>query len=349
MTDLSFYKGKRVFITGHTGFKGSWLCHFLHLLGAEVYGYALPPADDAPLYNILDTDGFVHSVYGDVRDLGGLKKAMADARPDIAIHMAAQALVRESYEAPVATYATNVMGTVHFLEAARACGVRAIVNVTTDKVYKNDELGRPFSEEDSFGGKDPYSNSKACSELVTYSYGHSFFPPDGVSRLASARAGNVIGGGDFSKNRLIPDCVRAALAGQTVVLRSPRSVRPWQHVMEPLTGYLTLAKALYENGAEYSGGWNFGPAPQDHVTTERVVALFCEKWGGMKYEIVDMGGPHEAGCLKLDITKSAERLGFGPRLGLDGAVGLTVEWTKGYESGEDMAALMLRQIEEYIS
>lgn len=349
MFDLDFYRGKRVFITGHTGFKGSWLCLYLKTLGAEVYGYSLAPETDPNLYDLLKIDNQINSVTGDIRDLDKLTCAIKAAKPDIAIHMAAQALVRESYKNPVYTYDTNVMGTVNFLEAVRQAGVRASVVVTTDKVYENDESGKLFCESDRYGGDDPYSNSKACAELVTYSYRKSFFPAEGACHIASARAGNVIGGGDFSKDRLIPDCVAAAMNGTPIILRSPRSVRPWQHVLEPLSGYLTLAQALYENGAEYAQGYNFGPLPEGHVSTEALVSLFCEKWGcGAVYQAVDMGGPHEAGLLKLDISKSAGALGFSPKWSLSKTIESIVEWTKAYQQGDNMNNVTRRQIEDYM-
>ncbi|MDP4121402.1 MAG: CDP-glucose 4,6-dehydratase [Bacillota bacterium] len=348
MFNKDFYKNKRIFLTGHTGFKGSWLCMLLTKLGAEVYGYALEPNTDPNLYEVLGVNKYIHSTIGDIRDLDALTKAMAESKPDIAIHMAAQPLVRESYRIPVETYATNVMGTVHFLEAVRQVGVKASIVITTDKVYENDESGRLFNESDRYGGDDPYSNSKACCELVTHSYRKSFFPSDGESQIASARAGNVIGGGDFSENRLIPDCVRAVLDNQTIILRSPRAVRPWQHVLEPLTGYLTLAEALYKDGAKFASGWNFGPLPEGHVSTEEIVRLFCKSWGdNARYEVKDLGGPHEAGLLKLDIKKSIEQLNFQPHWDLNKTMETIADWTKAFKSGENMYDVTMKQINDY--
>ncbi len=349
----SFYPGKRVFITGHTGFKGSWLSIWLHSLGAHVTGYALAPPTDPSLFESARVGGLMTSIIADVRDLERLKSEMTAAAPDIVIHMAAQPLVRDSYRIPVETYAVNVMGTVHLLEAVRACpSVRSVVNVTTDKVYENREWLWGYRENEPFGGYDPYSNSKGCSELVTASYRSSYFNPEDYTRhgvaLATARAGNVIGGGDWAVDRLIPDVLRAVLAGKAVRIRNPHAIRPWQHVLEPLSGYLKLAQRLFEDGARYSEGWNFGPSDEDTRPVEWIVSRMCEEWGnGARYEIDAGEHPHEARYLKLDCSKARLKLGWYPRWPLERSLNSIIAWSRVYIRQEDLRNECLRQILEY--
>jgi CDP-glucose 4,6-dehydratase len=353
MNTFKFWRGKRVFITGHTGFKGSWLCLWLQSLGANVIGYALAPPTDPSLYVLAGVDSLVDSTIADVRDAVSLQQALQKADPEIVIHMAAQPLVRESYRNPVGTYAVNVMGTVHLLEAIRQCrNVKAIVNVTTDKCYENREWHWSYRENEAMGGYDPYSSSKGCSELVTASYRNSFFNPaeyttHGVA-LASARAGNVIGGGDWADDRLICDCVRALLQGEVILIRNPHSVRPWQHVLEPLSGYLLLARKLFEEGVAYAQGWNFGPHDSDAKPVEWIVQQLCKSWGqGASYRLDQGDHPHEATYLKLDCSKAKAQLGWQARWDLQQALVSIVEWTQGYQSGADLKALCLEQIAAY--
>ncbi len=351
--EKKFWRKKKVFVTGHTGFKGSWLCLWLHSLGAEVTGYALDPPTRPSLFELAGIHRLVKSFRADVRDGRALKEAMGDARPEIVIHLAAQPIVRDSYRDPVETYSTNVMGTVNLLEAVRACkAVRAVINVTTDKCYENREWLWAYRENEPMGGYDPYSNSKACSELVTSAYRNSFFNPAEYDRhgvaLASARAGNVIGGGDWGKDRLVPDCVRALLKGDPVVIRNPRAVRPWQHVFEPLHGYLLLARKLCEAGTRYAEGWNFGPDDQDARTVEWVVNKLCARWGSGASYTVDLGdNPHEAGFLKLDCSKAKFELGWGPKWNLDRAIEKLVDWVRAFREGKDIAGVCRREIEEF--
>lgn len=340
-------------MTGHTGFKGSWLCLWLHALGAEIFGYALDPPTEPNLFELARVGELVDSSVADVRDLDRLKTEMVKAAPEIVIHMAAQPLVRDSYKIPVDTYAVNVMGTVHLLEAVRCCSsVRAVVNVTTDKVYENREWVWGYRENEPFGGYDPYSNSKACSELVTAAYRSSYFNPRDYGKhgvaLASARAGNVIGGGDWATDRLIPDVIRAILAGEPVRIRNPHAIRPWQHVLEPLSGYLLLAQRLYEEGARYGEGWNFGPEEKDARPVEWLVRHICNLWGDdASYEIDKGDHPHEAHYLKLDCSKAGAELGWRPRWSLDAALENIVSWTKTYRDGGDLRRACLAQIEAY--
>jgi CDP-glucose 4,6-dehydratase len=353
MIDKPFWRNKRVFITGHTGFKGSWLCLWLHSLGAEVHGYALEPPTEPSLYRTCGVDSLVRSTISDVRDGDALKKAVIASGAHIAIHMAAQPLVRDSYKIPVETYTVNVIGTVNFLEAIRASKtVKAVINVTTDKCYENREWVWGYRENEPLGGYDPYSNSKACSELVTSAYRNSYFNPRDYQQhgvgIASARAGNVIGGGDWATDRLVPDFIRAILKGETVRIRSPRAVRPWQHVLEPLSGYLVLAERLYHDGPRYAGAWNFGPEGADARPVEWLVRRLCEKWGkGAAYTIDDASHPHEAHYLKLDCSKAKAELGWRPRWGLDKALESIVAWTRVFAEGRDVQAAAREQIGEY--
>jgi CDP-glucose 4,6-dehydratase len=353
MATAEFWKGKKVFVTGHTGFKGSWLSLWLQSLGAQVTGYSLEPPTDPSLYELAQVDKLVTSIIADVRDLDRLKREMAAASPEIVIHLAAQPLVRDSYKIPVETYAVNVMGTVHLLEAVRACqSVRAVVNVTTDKVYENREWIWGYRENEPFGGFDPYSNSKGCSEMVTAAYRSSYFNPTeygchGVA-LASARAGNVIGGGDWAADRLIPDCIRAILSSKPVRVRNPHAIRPWQHVLEPLSGYLLLAIKLYEEGPRFGEGWNFGPPEEDAQPVEWLVRKLCAGWGGGASFEFDKGEhPHEAFYLKLDCAKARQELGWRPRWSLEKALEGIVSWTKAYREIKDLQKVCLQQIEEY--
>ena len=343
-----FYKGRKVFVTGHTGFKGSWLCHLLLYLGAEVTGYATLPPTDPSIYELTGLSGRIHSVIGDVRDGEKLKNAMREAEPEIVLHLAAQPIVRESYRNPVYTYETNVMGTVHVLEAVRAVeSVRSFLNVTTDKVYQNNEWEWGYRETDPLDGYDPYSNSKSCSELVTHSYQKSFFT-DGRCAISTARAGNVIGGGDFAADRIIPDCVRAALTGQDIIVRNPFSTRPYQHVLEPLCAYLMIAMRQYEDN-RFSGNYNVGPDDRDCVTTGELADLFCASWGdGMRWINKYDGGPHEANFLKLDCSRIKSVFGWKSVWRVSEAVERTVAWSRVYEAGEDVTGVMGRQIGEYL-
>jgi len=349
----TFWRCKKVFLTGHTGFKGSWLSIWLNSLGAEVTGYALKPPTKPSLFELCRLDRSMNSVIGDIRDGRRLEKAVLKAKPGIIIHMAAQPIVRESYADPHGTYETNVMGTVNLFEAARKCrSVRAILNVTTDKCYENKERLRGYKEGEPLGGYDPYSSSKACSELVTAAYRNSFFNPKdhavhGVA-LASARAGNVIGGGDWAADRLIPDMIRAALKGRKVLIRNPKSIRPWQHVLEPLSGYLTLAELLYSRGPRYAGAWNFGPDAGDARDVEWLVKRMFRDWqAGPGYSIDKGRHPHEAHYLKLDSSKARKHLGWIPRWHVGQAIDRIIDWTLACKRKEDMLQVCLRQIKEY--
>ena len=350
--NLDFFRGKRVFITGHTGFKGSWLCRILANAGAEVTGYALEPDVQPALYPLSGLSGRIRSRIGDVRDYAQLKAAFDESSPEIVFHLAAQPLVRESYRNPRDTYETNVMGTVNLLECVRigAAGIspRSVVNITTDKVYINREWVWGYREDEPLDGFDPYSNSKSCSELATHSYRNSFFADNRV-RISTARAGNVIGGGDFSRDRIIPDCVRAALKKAPVIVRNPASTRPYQHVLEPLFAYLMIAQEQYNEEA-YAGYYNVGPDDCDCVTTGELAELFCQSWGeGQRWESGCGNGPHEAGFLKLDCSRIKRKFGWRPRWDVKTAVQKTVEWFKIYRDGGDAAGCMDRQISEYLS
>ncbi len=341
---LEFYKDKKIFLTGHTGFKGSWLSKLLVMAGAEVTGYALAPEGDENLFDISGVSADMHSVIGDVRDEGSLMKAFTEAGPDIVIHMAAQPLVRDSYQRPRYTYETNVMGTVNILECVRKSDtVRSFLNVTTDKVYENLETQRGYVESDKLDGYDPYSNSKSCSELVTHSYKKSFLDEKGIA-VSTARAGNVIGGGDFSKDRIIPDCVRAAVKGETIILRNPEAVRPFQLVLDPLYAYLMIIEAQYSDPSK-AGYYNVGPDDSDCVPVSTLAELFCREWGaGAHWEVHGDGGPHEAGLLRLDCSRIKKELGWRPRYDIAQAVAAAVEWSKAYYAGADAAAVMEKQI-----
>ncbi len=353
MVNVDFWHAKKVFLTGHTGFKGAWLCLWLNRLGAEVTGYALEPPTDPSLFAQARVGELVTSINADVRDLKRLTDEMVKASPEIVIHMAAQPLVRDSYKFPVETYATNVMGTVNLLEAVRACpSVRAVVNVTTDKVYENREWLWGYRENEPLGGYDPYSNSKACSEMVTAAYRSSYFNPAEYVRhgvaIATARAGNVIGGGDWASDRLIPDFIRAILAGESVRIRNPHAIRPWQHVLEPLSGYLLLARKLYEEGAAYAVGWNFGPSDDDVWPVERIVRRMCSQWGeGAHYEIDSGEHPHEAHYLKLDCSRARADLEWYTRWPLERALDSIIDWTRKCRDENDLREVCLKQIQEY--
>ena len=348
-----FWRDKRVFLTGHTGFKGSWLALWLQQLGAEVTGYSLAPPTSPSLFEATRVAENIDSLHGDVRDLPTLLAAMNKARPEIVIHMAAQSLVRYSYAEPVETYAVNVMGSVNILEAVRrTSGVKSVVNVTTDKCYENKEWLWGYRENEPMGGHDPYSNSKGCAELVSASYRASFFSAQTYSQhgvaLATARAGNVIGGGDWAKDRLIPDIVAAFEQGQVVNIRNPHATRPWQHVLEPLRGYLTLAERLYNDGPACAEAWNFGPKDEDARPVGAIVRRMAELWGeDAKWQIDDTDQPHEASYLKLDISKARGRLGWHPLLGLDQALKMTIDWARQRRQGVDIRETTLAQIKHY--
>lgn len=349
----AFWDGRRVFLTGHTGFKGSWLSLMLQQAGAQVTGFALPPPTQPNLFEQAGLAADMTSVTGDIRDFAALQAAMRTCRPEIVLHLAAQPLVGYSYHHPVETYATNVMGTVHLMEAVRQTGgVRAVVNVTTDKCYENREWSWPYRENETLGGHDPYSNSKACSELVSACFRDSFFPRAGFAdhgvAVATARAGNVIGGGDWAANRLIPDILTAFGRRETADIRSPASVRPWQHVLEPLSGYLALAELLHEHGPDYAEPWNFGPSADDARPVAWIADKMASLWGdGVSWRRTTSLSHHEAGQLKLDSSKAAERLGWQPRLRLEEALRMTVEWSKQYLNGADVRAFTQDQIRHY--
>ena len=346
--DTIFWQNKRVYLTGHTGFKGSWLSLWLQSLGVKVKGYALEPPTYPSLFNVARVYEGMESEIGDIRDLHQLTKSMVAFDPDIVIHFAAQPLVRYSYHAPVETYSTNVMGTVHVLEAVRQCtNVRAIVNITTDKCYENKEWLWGYREDEPMGGFDPYSSSKGCAELVTSAYRRSFLQEAGIG-LASARAGNVIGGGDWAEDRLIPDILKAFENREQVLIRNPHSIRPWQHVLEPLSGYLMLAQALYNQPNSYAEGWNFGSTDEDAKPVEFIVKRLAEIWGSdAKWALDSNINPHEANYLKLDCSKAKARLNWKSKWPLDEALSRIVEWQKYYQQGIDMQAVTLAQIENY--
>lgn len=352
MKSSDFYKGKKVLITGHTGFKGTWMCHVLKEMGAQVTGYALKSPTEPSLFMLTDIEEDIDSIEGDVRDLAHLQQVFERVQPEIVIHMAAQPIVRESYKNPVYTYDVNVMGTVNVLECIRRTpSVRSFVNVTTDKVYKNKEWEWGYRENEELNGFDPYSNSKSCSELVTESYKNSFFTDRKVA-VSTARAGNVIGGGDFAADRLIPDCVRAIYEKKDIIIRNPYSTRPYQHVLEPVFAYLLIAKMQYEN-PEYAGSYNVGPNDSDCRTTGEMVTLFCDKWNeasgdSLKWINQSDGGPHEANFLKLDCSKMRKTFAWQPRWTVEQAVEKVVEWETAHFNGAGVKECMRRQIEEYV-
>lgn len=349
-----FWSGKRVLVTGHTGFKGSWLCLWLQELGAEVVGYALAPPTTPSMFEVAKVGEGMRSIIADVCDPTLLHAAFAEIQPEIVIHMAAQSLVRVSYDQPVMTYATNVMGTVHLLEAVRHAGsVRVVINVTSDKCYENREWLWGCRENEPLGGGDPYSNSKACSELVTAAYRSSFFNParycEHGTALASARSGNVIGGGDWAKDRLVPDVIRAFLLGQEATIRNPHAVRPWQHVLEPLYGYLLLAERLWVDGVAFAEGWNFGPNDVDAHSVQWIVERLTKAWGTSPRWKLDSGiaHPHEASYLRLDCAKARSRLGWRPRWEIARAIDEIVAWYQSYASGADMGKFTRSQIHAF--
>ena len=348
-----FWAGKRVFLTGHTGFKGSWLSLWLQSMGANVTGFSLLPPTTPSLFEVAHVADGMQSIMGDVRNLADLQKAMGDAKPEIVIHMAAQALVRHSYDNPVETYSTNVMGTVHLLEAVRGTpSVKAVLNVTSDKCYENREWVWGYRENEPMGGFDPYSNSKGCAELVTSAYRNSYFHPEkykehGVA-IGSGRAGNVIGGGDWARDRLIPDTMRAIVQGKPVGIRNPHSVRPWQHVLEPLSGYLLLAQRLHEDGPAFAEGWNFGPNDDDSKPVQWIVDGLTRAWGeGASWKLDGGDHPHEAHYLKLDCSKAKTCLPWQPRWSLATAIDQICVWHKAHIAAADMQAMCLHQIKQY--
>lgn len=345
-----FWHGKRVFLTGHTGFKGSWLSLWLQRMGAEVTGFALPPPTVLNLFEVARVADGMNSVIGDIRDALALRTSMLAAQPEIVIHMAAQALVRQGYADPVSTYSTNVMGTVHIFEAVRATSsVRAVINVTSDKCYENKEWVWGYRENDPMGGFDPYSSSKGCAELVANAYRQSYFDnKDTPVALASVRAGNVIGGGDWAADRLIPDALRAFAQGEAVNIRYPNAVRPWQHVLEPLSGYLCLAEKLHDQGEDWAGAWNFGPADNDAQSVQWVVERLASLWPAAANWVCDPQlQPHEAHMLKLDCSKARARLEWHPRWSLDEALKRVVDWQLAWQHDQDMRAFCMNQIAEF--
>lgn len=344
----AFWREKKVLVTGHTGFKGSWLCMFLHKLGANIHGYALNPPTAPSLYDLARIGELISDTRKDIRDLNSLRSTIEATAPEIIFHLAAQPLVRESYETPLETFTTNVMGTANLLEAIRTTSsVKAVINVTTDKCYENQEWLWGYREIEKLGGHDPYSASKACSEIVTSAYRRSFFSDLRVG-IATARAGNVIGGGDFAKDRLLPDCVQSTLAGVEIVIRYPEALRPWQHVIEPIWGYVMLAEKLYTAPEKFSEAFNFGPEDMDAKPVRWIVSKFCEQWPGARFRTESANQPHEAKFLKLDISKARTTLGFTPRWRLDRAIKAIIEWTRVYDNQGDVRAKCLEQIDEYL-
>lgn len=345
-----FWKDKKVFLTGHTGFKGSWLSLWLQSMGAIVKGYSLAPPTSPSLFDVAEVAKGMESEIGDIRNLDVLKSSMIAFNPDVLIHMAAQPLVRLSYIEPVETYSTNVMGTVNVLEAARSCtNLKAIVSVTTDKCYENKEWAWGYRENEPMGGHDPYSNSKGCAELVTSAYRNSFFHTADTASIATARAGNVIGGGDWAEDRLIPDILKAFEEARPVIIRNPLSTRPWQHVLEPLSGYLVLAEQLYMNCNEFTEAWNFGPKDDDCKPVNWILDQMVATWGaGASWELDKNNNPHEAGFLKLDCSKAASRLYWQPKWNLEKTLGLIINWHQDWRSGENMNEKSLQEIANYI-
>jgi len=346
--DKNFWKGKRVFLTGHTGFKGSWLSLWLFSLDVEVRGYSLNPPTAPSLFNEAKIDSIIDSKIGDIRDQDALHENMIKFNPDIVIHMAAQSLVRYSYDEPVETYEVNVIGTVKVLEVARSCpNLKAIINITTDKCYENDGRTQGYKEHDPMGGHDPYSGSKGCAELVTSSYRRSFLQEQGVG-LASVRAGNVIGGGDWADDRLIPDILRAFEKNEPVVIRNPQATRPWQHVLEPLSGYLVLAQKMYRDQDKYAEGWNFGPNAQDVKSVDWILNKMIGKWPNSSWELDSSSSPHEANFLQLDISKAESKLGWKPIWKLSYTLEKIIDWHQAWINKEDMQVACLSEIKEYM-
>lgn len=354
--NTAFWKGKKVFVTGHTGFKGAWLSLWLDHMGAEVYGYALKPPTSPSFYEVCQVESRLAGVtYNDIRNLDALCLAVQSAQPDIVIHMAAQPIVRKSYVNPIETYEINVLGTLHLFEAVRCAlaegfSIKAVINVTTDKCYDNKEWDWAYRENDVLGGRDPYSNSKACSELLTTAYRASFFSGEKGVAVASARAGNVIGGGDWAEDRLIPDCMAAMIKGESIRVRNPSSVRPWQHVLEPLGGYLHLAEKLMTVGETFAEAWNFGPDETEVYSVEQVVELLCAKWGGeATYQLqLPVDHLHEAHMLRLDCSKAKLRLGWKPQWNISETLDKVVEWTQSWINNEDMVKTSIKQIRAYL-
>lgn len=346
--NAAFWAGRRVLLTGHTGFKGGWLALWLQELGAQVHGYALPASTEPSLWQVAQLQALMPGTFADVRDAQRLADVVADFAPEVVLHLVAQPLVRESYRAPAETYATNVMGTVNLLEALRRCvSVRAVLVVTSDKCYENREWLWPYRESDGLGGHDPYSSSKACVELLCASWRESFLRESGIA-LATARAGNVIGGGDWSADRLLPDILRAWQAEQSLTLRYPRAVRPWQHVLEPLHGYLCLAQALVEQGEAVASAWNFGPDNEGLVSVGELVERLAQRWPGeARWTVEASGQPHEAGLLALDSSRARSRLGWRPRWNLQQAIERTLDWHQAWQAGEDMQTFSRAQIAAY--
>ncbi len=349
--DISFWQGKRVFLTGHTGFKGSWLALWLTHIGAEVKGFSLEPPTQPSLFEVAKLKDVINSEFGDIRNAEILAKIMSDFNPDIVIHMAAQSLVRLSYIDPITTYSTNVMGTLNLLEAARKCSkLRAIVNITTDKCYENREWEWGYREHEPMGGHDPYSNSKGCAELITSAYQKSFFNHSDSPALASARAGNVIGGGDWATDRLIPDILRAFESNTPVIIRNPKSTRPWQHVLEPLSGYLVLAQSLYLSGHAFAEGWNFGPRDEDVEPVEWILNKMVGNWGqGASWQLDSGIHPHEAKYLKLDISKARTHLQWAPTWSLENTLHKIISWHRAWLAHEDMKAYSINEMESYMA
>jgi len=349
-SDPGFWQGRRVFITGHTGFKGSWLSLWLQQLGAQVKGYSLPTPTNPSVFDLCDVACGMESQIADIRDLEMIKESMASFSPEVLIHMAAQPLVRHSYVDPIETYQTNVLGTVNVLEAARVVDdLRVIINITTDKCYQNNEWEWGYRENDPMGGDDPYSSSKGCAELVSAAYKKSFFDlAEKPIRIATVRAGNVIGGGDWAKDRLIPDILKSFEKAEPVKLRNPHAIRPWQHVLEPLSGYLMLAEQLWNAGDDYLSAWNFGPHPDSMVSVGAIAESMASQWGsGAKVEMDTGHHPHEATILKLDISRALSKLGWAPKLSLQQALSLIIEWHKAYLKNRDMREVTLQQIKVF--
>jgi len=347
--DQNFWQGKRVFLTGHTGFKGSWLSLWLSSLGAEVKGYALNPPTSPSLFNEAKVDSLIDSQIGDIRDQDTLHESMTKFSPDILIHMAAQPLVRYSYDAPIETYEVNIIGTAKVLEVARSCAnLKAIVNITTDKCYENDGRSEGYKEDDKMGGYDPYSSSKGCAEIVASAYRRSFLQEQGMG-LASVRAGNVIGGGDWADDRLIPDILRSFEKNEPVVIRNPKATRPWQHVLEPLSGYLVLAQKMYRDQNKYAEGWNFGPNEQDVKSVDWILNKMIAKWPNSSWELDSSSNPHEANFLQLDISKAESKLGWKPIWELSHTLEKIIDWHQAWINKEDMQTVCLSEIKAYMA